>query len=110
MMGVQKFEDILPGQFSAIALVSLHLHSRGVLLAKARGQLHFTVNRVIVRDVPANEPQDEGPAPYGRIVRRKRVSQNQRASCQNGRGVKNKNANGRKRLPAGPWTTHMEIA
>src|ERR1700676_3585358 len=60
MVRVQKFLDFLLGFLPTIALKGFHIHSRRVLLAQARCELNLAMDRIIVRDETADEPNDYG--------------------------------------------------
>ena len=71
----------------------------GVLLAQTRCYLNLAMDRIIVRDEPADEPDDDGRRFCGSRVPRDRASQNDLARGENGR--KKEGINGtRKKHPA----------
>jgi hypothetical protein len=77
----------------------LNIYSGGILLAQTRSELNFAVDRIIMRDEPAEEPDDDGWRFSGTLVRGNRVRGNILASGENARHEANTNAS-RSNYPA----------
>ena len=69
MICVQKCQNFPVGSLPAITLKCLHIHARGVLLAQTRCELNLAMDRIVVRDEPADEPDDDGRRFCGSLVR-----------------------------------------
>ena len=76
MVRVQELQNFLLGFFSAIAFKCFHIHARGVFLAQTRRELYLAMDGIIVRDEPADEPDDDGRRFCGRFLRRKQSAPN----------------------------------
>src|ERR1700694_1590656 len=107
MVRVQKFLDFLLGFLPTIALKGFHIHSRGVLLAQARCELNLAMDRIIVRDETADEPNDYGRRLRGRLGRRDRMRGNALARRANGRGEEDKYDNRWKHPPESSRANQM---
>src|ERR1700730_5392369 len=99
MVCVQKFHDFPLSPLAAIALKGFHDYSGGVLLAQMRGELNLAVNRIIVRDESANEPDHDGRRFRGILVIRDWSRGSDLAWSENGRKQEGTNASG-EMLPA----------
>jgi len=53
MVRVQQLQDFLAGFCSAITFKCLYIDSGGVLLTETRGQLNFTMDRIVMLDKAA---------------------------------------------------------
>jgi len=92
MVCVQKSQDFPLGNFPMTVFKSLNIHSGGILLAQTRCELNLAVDRIIVRDEPAEEPDDDGWRFSGILVRGNRGQRNILARGENGRKEANTNA------------------
>src|SRR6267378_3461765 len=99
MVCVQKFQDFPLGNLPMMVFKSLHIYFRWILLAQSRCELNFTVDRIIVRDETAEEPDDDGRRFWGTFVRGNGVRGNILARGENGRKEANTNAS-RRNYPA----------
>src|SRR6266566_9854873 len=93
MVCVQKFHDFLLDFLPAIALKGPRIYAGGVLLAQTRSELSFAMDRIIMRDEPADEPDNDGRRFCGSLVRRDTVRENDLARGKNGlkEGITNAN-------------------
>src|SRR5258705_12406286 len=82
---VQKFQDFPLGNLPMMVFKSLNIYSGGILLAQTGCELNFAVDRIIVRDEPAEEPDDDGWRVCGILVRGNRVRRKILARGEKGR-------------------------
>src|SRR6267378_1258261 len=99
MVCVQKLQDFPLGILPMTVFKSLNIHSGGILLAQTRCELNFAVDRIIVRDEPAEEPDYDGRRFCGILVRGSRVQGNILARGEDGQKEANTNAS-RRNYPA----------
>src|SRR5258705_13102076 len=96
---VQKFQDFPLGNLPMMVFKSLNIYSGGILSAQTGCELNFAVDRIIVCDEPAEEPDDDGWRVCGILGRGNRVRRNILARGENGRKEANTNDN-RRNYPA----------
>src|SRR3981189_1336505 len=89
---VQKFQDFPFGSPPMMVFKSLNIYSCGILRAQTGCELNFAVDWIIVRDEPAEEPDDDGWRFCGILVRGNRVRGNILARGENGRKEAHTNA------------------
>src|SRR6267142_5160163 len=99
MVRVQKFQDFPLGNLPMMVFKSLHIYFRWILLAQTRCELNLAVDRIIVCDEPAEEPDDDGWRFCGILVPGNRVRGNILARGENGQKEANTNAK-RRNCPA----------
>src|SRR3977135_1350953 len=92
---VQKFQDFPLGNFPMTVFKSLNIYSGWILLAQTRCELNLAVDRIIVRDDPAEEPDDDGWRFSGILVRGSRVQGNILARGEDGQKEADTNASRR---------------
>ena len=99
MVCVQKSQDFPLGNLPMMVFKSLNIYSGGILRAQTGCELNFAVDWIIVRDEPAEEPDDDGWRFCGILVRGNRVRGNILARGENGQKEANTNAK-RRNYPA----------
>src|SRR6267378_3278066 len=99
MVCVQKLQDFPLGNLPMTVFKSVNIHSGGILPAQTRCELNFAVDRIIVLDEPAEEPDYDGWRFWGTLVRGSRVQGNILARGDDGQKEADTNAS-RRNYPA----------
>lgn len=68
IVDIEKSQDLLVSFLSSLILKNFYVDAEGIILAETRGQLDFTVDRIVVFDETTDKPNNNSRTPSGRFV------------------------------------------